>query len=266
MGSSWKAVPLRIGVLVALAGLGVVAGVAQGTAPAAATAQRSGVEDAVATSDSLSYGTPGVRVIVPEETLIQVITEQPLTTNKSKVGTAVSFMVSEDVAVNRVLVIPRGAKVHGEVVEDKKAGRLSGSPALTVKLDSMELGGESYTLYAYEFRVEGTSKTRPTREMVGGAEIGALAGAVVSARSGGGPTVAKNAVDMSAGAAAGAGVVAATAAMAPRPVVTLPAESEMDFYLAAPISVQPLSKKEAEQLSQRVHPGGPVLYVRGERP
>jgi hypothetical protein len=40
----------------------------------------------------------------------------------------------------------------------------------------------------------------------------------------------------------------------------------MDFYLAAPISVQPLSKKEAEQLSQRVHPGGPVLYVRGERP
>jgi hypothetical protein len=214
----------------------------------------------------LSYGTPGVRVIVPEDTLIQVITEQPLSTEKSKVGTAVSFMVSEDVAVNHVLVIPRGAKVHGEVVEDKKAGRINGSPALTVKLDSLELGGESYALYAYEFRVEGTSKTVPTRGMVGAAEIGALAGAVASARSSGGPTVASNAKDMTAGAAAGAGAVAAAAALAPRPVVALPAEAEMDFYLAAPISVQPLSEKEAEQLSQRVHPGGPVLYVRGERP
>jgi hypothetical protein len=205
-------------------------------------------------------------LLVPEETLIQVITEQPLSSDKSKVGTAVSFMVSKDVVVNHVLVIPRGVKIHGEVVEDKKAGRMSGSPALTVRLDSMELGGESYTLYAYEFRVEGTSKTMPTRDMVGGAEIGALAGAVASARSGGGPTVAKNAVDMSAGAAAGAGVVAAAAALAPRPAVTLPVESEMDFYLAAPISVQPVSQKEAERLSQRVHPGGPVLYVRGERP
>ena len=217
-------------------------------------------------SDSLSYGTPGVRVLVPEETLIQVITEQPLSSDKSKVGTAVSFTVSEDVAVNHVLVIPRGVKIHGEVVEDKKAGRMSGSPALTVKLDSLELGGESYALYAYEFRVEGTSKTKPTRDMVGGAEIGALAGAVVSARSSGGPTVASNAKDMAAGAAAGAGLVAAAVAIAPRPVLTLPAESAMDFYLAAPISVQPVSEKEAEALARRVHPGGPVLYVRGERP
>jgi hypothetical protein len=207
-----------------------------------------------------------VHVIVPEETLVQVITEQPLTSDKSRVGTPVSFMVSEDVAVNHVLVIPRGAKVRGEVVEDKKAGRISGSPALTVKLDSLELGGQSYALYAYEFRVEGTSKTRPARAMVGGAEVGALAGAVASARSSGGPTVAKNAEDISAGAAAGAAAVAAAAAMAPRPVVSLPAESEMDFYLASPISVQPVSEKEAERLSQRVHPGGPVLYVRGERP
>jgi len=40
----------------------------------------------------------------------------------------------------------------------------------------------------------------------------------------------------------------------------------MDFYLASPISVQPVSAKEAERLAERLHPGGPVLYVRGDTP
>jgi hypothetical protein len=156
--------------------------------------------------------------------------------------------------------------VRGEVVEDKKAGRVSGSPALTLKLDSLELGGERYAVYAYHLRVVGTSKTMPTEAMVGAAEMGGLAGAVVSARTSGGATAAKNAEDISAGAAAGAAVVAAAAAMAPRPTIELPAESQMDFYLASPISVQPLSKKEAEALAQRLHSGGPVLYVHGDTP
>ena len=69
-----------------------------------------------------------------------------------------------------------------------------------------------------------------------------------------------------AGAAAGAGVVAAASVATPRPVLAIPPESQMDFYLAAPISVQPVSAKEAEQLAQRMHPGAPVLYVRGDTP
>lgn len=45
-----------------------------------------------------------------------------------------------------------------------------------------------------------------------------------------------------------------------------PAESQMDSYLASPISVVPVSGKEAAQLAQRYHHGGPVLYVRGDTP
>ena len=37
----------------------------------------------------------------------------------------------------------------------------------------------------------------------------------------------------------------------------------MDFHLAAPITVQPVSQQEATRLAQGLNPGGPVLYRRG---
>ena len=215
----------------------------------------------------VSYGVPGKHVIVNEDTLIRVMTDQPLSSKKSKEGTPVEFTVSQDVVVNHVLVIPRGATVHGEVVSTKKAGVMNGGAQLTLKLDSLELGGESYPLYTYHFTVEGASKEKPTSNDVGqAAELGALAGAVVSAKQKGGPTRASNVEDISAGAAVGAGAAVLSPVLEPRPVLDMPAESELDFYLAAPISVQPLSEADAERLGKRVHPGGPVLYVRGEKP
>jgi hypothetical protein len=216
----------------------------------------------------LSYGTPGTHVIVLEKTLIRVITDQPLSSKRSRDGTPVLFTVSQDVVVNHVLVIPRGATVHGEVIQHKKAGRLSGSPELTLKLLTLDLGGESYPLYTYQFRVRGESKTPPAPDdLVQAAYYGAIAGDIVAARTAKeAPTRASTAEDMAAGAAVAAGVVAAASAITPRPVLAIPAESQMDFYLTSPISVQPVSAKEAERLGQRLHPGGPVLYVRGDTP
>lgn len=289
-----SALPLPVGALVVIAALSGAVVFAQGSTPAPASApaesgdrtlpdapagrqteSREQVHDTAQGQSSsspsqpaiLAYGTPGTHVVVNEDTLIRVLTDQPLSTEKSKDGSPVSFTVSEDVIVNHVLVVPRGATVHGEVVQNKKAGRLSGSPELTVKLVSLDLGGENYPIYTYHFRVQGTSKAKPTIDQAEvGAVAGALAGAVVSARSDGGATRLKNAEDISAGAAAGVGLVVAAAAVTPRPELEIPAESQIDFYLASPISVQPVSAKEAEQLAQRLHPGGPVLYVRGDTP
>jgi len=206
-------------------------------------------------------------VIVNEDTLIRVMTEQGLSSKRSKVGTPVLLTVNEDVVVNHVLVIPRGAMVHGEVAQRKKGGRISGSPQLTVKLVSLDLGGRQYSLYAYHLHVQGTSKTKPSvAGMEDAAILGALSGGVIAGRQSGGATEGEKAKDMSAGAAAGAGVVALASVATPRPVLSIPAESEMDFYLASPISVELVSEKEAEMLAQKVRRGGPVLYVRGDTP
>jgi hypothetical protein len=260
--------------LVVVAALSGGVGFAQGSAglgqggAAQSEALKSGVDAGVSRPVGLSYGTPGVHVTVLENTLIRVMTDQGLSTKRSKNGTAVTFTVSEDVIVKHVLVIPRGATVLGEVVQDKKAGVMSGTPELTLKLESLELGGESYPLYSYQFRVRGESKTPPSVDgLVNAAFYGAIAGDVVAARtSKEAPTRAKTVEDAAAVSAVAAGAVAAASAVTPRPVVELPAEAQMDFYLASPISVQPVSEKEAEALSQRVHPGGPRLYVRGDTP
>jgi len=179
----------------------------------------------------------------------------------------VLFTVNEDVVVNHVLVIPRGATIHGEVMEDKKAGVVHGNSELKLELISLDLGGESYPLYTYQLAVRGASKTKPAAEQVEGAAVfGALAGAVVADSAKGGATRASHAEDIAGGAAAGAGVVEAASLVTPRPVLRIPAEAQMDFYLASPISVRPISAKEAEKLAERLHPGGPVLYIRGDNP
>jgi hypothetical protein len=215
----------------------------------------------------LSYGVPGGHVIVPEDTLIRLTTDQALSTKRSKAGAPVSFTVSEDVIVNHVLAIPRGATVHGEVLEAKKAGVVRGSPELVLELDTLDLGGKSYPLYAYQFKVVGTSKDKPLeRDVVKGAYYGALAGRVVAGRTNALPTQEVEAEDMVGGAAAGAGAVTAVSIVGPRPVVAIPAESQMDFMLASPLSVLSVSQTDAKKLSQGLSSDAPVLYVRGATP
>lgn len=210
---------------------------------------------------------PRIYVTVPENTLLRVRTDQPLSSRYSRDGQTVLFTLSEDVIADNMLVIPRGATIHGEVIGARKTGALTGSAELTLKLVSLDLGKQSYPLYTYPFRVQGISKTKPTETKVrGGAVIGAVVGGAFSGSAKGGSAPVGKLAGMGTGAALGAGVGALTSAATPGPAVTLPAESQMDFYLTSPISVQPLDSREAARLSQGLHPGGPVLYVRGDTP
>lgn len=209
---------------------------------------------------------PSAPVTILEDTLIRVVTDEPVNSKRTRDGTPVHFMVSEDVFIGDVLAIPRGAMVHGMVVKSKKAGVLTGSPELTFELVSLELGGRSYPLYSYPFNVKGTSKTKPTEtKAIRGAYVGAIAGAFAQSKNGT-TTETARAVNMTAGAALGAGVGTAVSAASPGPVVWIPAEAELSFYLAAPITVMPVSAKEAARLAQGLNSGGPSLYVRGDAP
>jgi hypothetical protein len=204
---------------------------------------------------------------VLEDTLFQVMTNEPLSTRHTREGALLSFTLSEDVVVDGVLIIPRGATIHGTAVESKPAGTLTGHPELILKLTSLDLGGRSYPLYTYQFKVEGTSKTKPTETKIkGGAAIGAIVGGIFSGSAKGETTAVAKFAGMGTGAALGAGVGTAVSAATPGPILTIPAESQMDFYLASPISVVPVSPKEAARLSQGLHRGGPSLYVRGDTP
>ena len=152
--------------------------------------------------------------------------------------------------------------VRGTVIESKKAGRLTGSPELALQLTSLELGGRSNPLDSYQFKVKGTSKTRPTEnKVIRGAYVGALVGAMTVSKGG---TDAGHAAAVGTDAAIGAGVGAAVSAATSSPGIWIPSEAEVDFYLATPVTVMPVSAKEAARLAQGLHSGGPNLYLRSD--
>ena len=199
-----------------------------------------------------AYEAPKGPVTIPAGTLLQVRTSESLDSKRARDGAPVQFVVIHDVVFGGALAIPRGATVHGVVTEVKKAGELAGSPELALKLTSLDLGGQTYPLESDQFKVKGPNKAGQT---VGNALGAGIVGTIIGC-----------AVGRGAGCAigAGAGVAAGTAASAASsgPGVWIPSEALVDFHLAAPLTVTPVSQQEASRLAQGLYPGGPVLYRR----
>lgn len=206
-------------------------------------------------------------IVLPEETPLRVRIEKPLNTRRTKAGEPIRFTLVEDVSLHGVVASPRGATLHGEVQQAHKASALGGRPELVLELQSLELGGRLYPLYSYQFRMAGVSRTAPALgKIVEGAVIGAQTGDVL-----GGPAFSANsstatrAEKAGEGAAAGAGVGTAIALATAPPPLVVPAEAQLDLYLAAPLAIQPVSAEEAARLRRSVSSEGPKLYLRGDR-
>jgi hypothetical protein len=205
-----------------------------------------------------AYEAPKGPVTIPQGTLLQLRTSEPVSSKRAKDGEPVQFMVIADVAMGNVLVIPRGATVHGVVTEVKKvdSGELGGSPVLVLKLTSLDLGGQSYPLDSDQFKVKGPNKAGQT---VGSALGGGVLGTIIGCAVGRG---------FGCAVGAGAGVAAGTAASAasPGPGIWIPAEARVDFHLKSPLTVTPVSAQEAARLAEGLYQGGPSLYRRGYYP
>ena len=230
----------------------------------AAQSNPSALPDAALSQSAKSA--PPIALTVPEDTPIAVMANAPITTRQAQNGQPIWFTVVEDVLANNTVVIPSGALVQGVVVRSKKSGVLTGSPEMTLKLVSLELGGRTYPLYSYQFMVMGMSKTKPTQsKAIRGAAIGGVIGASTVIESDRDPGTSR-VINTSAGLAAGAGVGTLVSAASSGPGVVIPAEARIDFSLAAPVSVTPVSAAEAARLAKGLHRGGPFLYVRGITP
>jgi BON domain len=201
------------------------------------------------------YEAPTGPVTIPQGTLLQLRTNEPVGSKRAKDGEPVQFTVIRDVAVGGVLALPKGATVHGVVTQVKKvgAGDLGGSSELALQLTSLDLGGQSYPLTTDQFKVKSPNKAGQTvGNAVGGGILGTIIGCAVGRGFG-------CAVGAGAGVAAGVGASAAS----PGPQVWIPAEALVTFHLGAPLTVNPVSAQEAARLAQGLYPGGPNLYRRG---
>ena len=195
-------------------------------------------------------------VTIPQGTLLQLRTSEPVDSKRATDGSPVQFTVIQDVTMGGALAIPRGATVHGVVTEVKKAGAVAGSAELALTLTSLDLGGHNYPLQSDQFKVKGPNKAGETvTNAVGAGIVGTIIGCAVGRGVG-------CAVGAGAGVAAGTAATAAT----PGPRAWIPAEALVTFHISSPLTVQPVGPQEAARLAQGLYPGGPTLYRRGYSP
>ena len=188
-------------------------------------------------------------VSVPAGTLLQVRTVEPLDSAHLQPGQRFDATVARDVWEGNVLAIPRGATLEGVVVHAAQPqGQLGGKSHMELRLTSLNLSGQIYRLNTNVWSGVGPDKAGYTASnTVTGGLLGAIVGGIIGRGAGA-------AVGAGLGAMTGLGVSSATKG----PHIYIPSEAVLNFHLAEPVTVQPVSWQEARRLSENV----PVLQTR----
>jgi BON domain len=187
----------------------------------------------------------GMNVTIPSGAMVRVRINQTLDSGRTQPGTKFDGVVVNDVVADGAVAIPRGATVHGTVLDAKKSGALTGRGELSLQLTDVALGGRTYPIMSEVWSQHGGDKTTETvnKTAIGGG-IGALFGAAV----GGGE-----------GAAIGAGIGGAlglgSSAASGNGQVYVPSEGMLTFHLSHPTTVATVSQQEMDRLAQGIPPG-----------
>ena len=166
-------------------------------------------------------------IVVPKGTTLLVRLGEDVGSKVSTPGQAFRATLSRDLTVDGNPVIPRGATVHGTVVDAKPLGRFKGGALLVLKLTSITVNGAERRIQTASLTTELKGKGKRTAVMTGG---GGALGAIVGGIAGGGKGAA-------IGAAAGAGAGAGGSALTGNKEILFPAESALSFRLSSSFRV-----------------------------
>lgn len=200
------------------------------------SANQSATSD-TAPSSSPSSGTESAKreaaprprpIVVPADTAISVVLDEPLGSKTSTTGQTFAATVQRPVEVDGRVAIPKGARVTGVVKDAKPAGRFKGGAVLALELTSVTVNEKEHEIQTTAHTVTSVGKGKRTAAMVGG---GAGGGAAIGAVAGGGKGAAIGAL---IGAAAGTGGAGLTG----NRDITLPAETGLSFKLLQPLEIR----------------------------
>ncbi len=214
---------------------GPVVGPVSGEANGPANANLSGVPNANggAPQQAGANGpviTP-IAVHVPRGTTLAVRINQRISVKTSRSGDRFSGEVVNPITSegsDRV-AIPRGTQVGGVVEEAHKRGRFKGRSVLGLRLTSMTLNGQNYSLDTSDNVRTKKGKGKRSAAFIGG---GAGLGALVGGLTGGG-------LGLAVGGLAGAGAGTAVAGFTGNRDLDIPSESVINFRLAEDLVLHP---------------------------
>lgn len=197
------------------------------TNSASNSTQPAGSEASSSSSGSASLFTPKP-ILVKQGTEIVITTDEPVSSKTNNSGDHFDASVAEPVVVGDRVVIPKGARASGRVVDAKSAGKFKGNAELTVALSSITVKGKEYRVQTTDVTESGKSRGKRTAVGAGG---GAVVGGLIGALAGHGKGAA-------IGAAAGAGAGTAGAAMTGERDVTIDSESKLSFKLEDALEIE----------------------------
>jgi hypothetical protein len=167
------------------------------------------------------------RLQIPAGTDIVVRMIDPVNSETDRVSYTFRASVDEPVVVDGKTVIPRDADAVVKLVEQRQSGKLTGSAALTLALQQVQINGHMVDTYSETVTQTSASRGKKTAAVAGG---GAVLGAVVGALAGGGKGAAVGAVS---GGAIGGGYEVMTAGQK----VKIPSETRLTFTLESAVQL-----------------------------
>ena len=164
-------------------------------------------------------------LVIPQGTTLRVRIDQSIDTRRNRPGNRFQATLAEPVMRNGAILLPRGTRFAGHVMESRPSGRLKGRAVLSLTLDSFRANGREYQVNTGgTTRVSGRHRKRNLILIGGGAGTGASIGAI--AAGGFGALV---------GAAAGGVAGTATAVFTGKKNVSVAAETLMTFPLRSSV-------------------------------
>ncbi|HEX4022924.1 MAG TPA: BON domain-containing protein [Acidobacteriaceae bacterium] len=192
------------------------------------------------------------KVTIAQGTPLRVQVLKTLDSHHSKPGSAFHGVLAQNVIVDGLIALPRGAPIDGTVIDARPSGHLEGSPKLALQLSNINVGNASYVLTTQPWAHQGPGKGGQTAgTVVGAAAIGAIAGGIV----GGGPIALLGAA---IGGLGGAGL----SALSPSAHILVPAESVVTFRLTQPLTVREPTIAEVRSTAANIPPARVPMYPR----
>lgn len=170
---------------------------------------------------------PPPDLVIPAGTHIAVTTHRSLGSKISDAGETFTATVARPVEVNGQVLIPRGARASGTVVEARPLGRFKGGAYLELRLETVSVNGGRYQIRSNGLeRVEKGKGKRSAGFIGGGAGLGAIIGGI----AGGG----KGAL---IGGLVGGGAGTAGAGLTGKKNIYIPAETTLTFRLTRAVHI-----------------------------
>lgn len=168
-------------------------------------------------------------ITVPAGTKLRVALIDAVGSDKNRAGDTFAASLAEPVVIDGQMVLAKGTKVRGWVVETKQSGRVKGLASIELKLTAVILrDGSAVNISTNPYAaVASATKKRDTAIIGGGAGLGAVIGAI----AGGGKGAA---IGAAVGGGAGTGTVLATKGKE----IRYAPETRLQFTLASPMQIQ----------------------------